>query len=377
MLLKKLCSLISIVAMLAVPGLAQNPNQPQPQTATTLAFPLLNPPQAPVNLNIATSGAPGPSSSTVFYWLVAEFPIGNSTPAGPFQAFNVPATLSGGNFEILNWPSVASATGYDVLKTTTNVAPTGACGCAVVINTAATTVNDQSNSTSAYTVTTFAPASVQVQLDNEATGVPGQSAITARQNGALYNTTDGQWALLPGDCVMFATAGAFAANSAGAGTITGPAVVRIAANNWLLQGITTAAANSLAVECDIDVPSRNTPGRGILITSVQLFYGVQTTALTSITPPTLNSLTYPATGAAAGITSASVPGGLTVTPGVLQLATTTSGQCYSENIKLATPFALVALNQRLTLEQIFNQAAAASTQLQFCGAIVYFSAFEL
>lgn len=171
-----------LICILAVSCLAQNPNQPQPQIATTLAFPLLNPPQAPVSLNIATSGAPGPSSSTVFYWLVAEFPIGNSTPAGPFQAFNVPATLSGGNFEILNWPAVAGATGYDVLKTTTNMAPTGACACAVVTNTANTTVNDQSNSTGAYTVNTFSANGVMVQLTNEPYS-PGVSHLVLRQAG--------------------------------------------------------------------------------------------------------------------------------------------------------------------------------------------------
>lgn len=371
-------TIAALIVALSLFSFAQNPAQPQPQVATTLTFPLINPPVSPPTLNIAISGAPGPSSSTVFYWLVAEFPIGNSSPSGPFQAFNVPTTLSGGNFEILNWPPVAGATGYDVLKTTTPVPPTGACACAVVINTASTTVNDQSNSTSAYTLNTFPLTSAQIVLDNEGSGALGVSIPTARQGGALLQVPDGMYNLMPADCAMFTTAGAFAANTGGSGGLTGPAVVRIAANNWVLQGITTAVANSIAVECDINPPARITAGRGVKITSIQLLYGVQTTALTSITAPTLSTVTYPATGGAAAATVGTLAGGtLTVTPGTLQLATTTSGQCYSENIALGTPIILNTTNQRLTLEQIFNQTAAAATQLQICGAVVYYTSIPL
>lgn len=368
----------ALIMALSLFSLAQNPAQPQPQVATTLSFPLLNPPVPPPTLNIAINGAPGPSSSTVYYWLVSEFPIGNSSPSGPFQAFNVPTTLSGSNYEILNWPPVAGATGYDVLKTTTPVPPTGACACAVVINTASTTVNDQSNSTSAYTVNTFPITSAQIVLDNEASGVAGVAIPTARQGGALLQVPDAMYTILPADCGMFMTAGAFAANSAGSGGLTGSALVRIAANNWVLQGVTTAVANSIAVECELNPITRSTAGRGAKITSIQLLYGVQTTALTSITAPTLSTITYPATGAAASATVGTLAGGtLTVTPGTLQLATTTSGQCYSENIALGTPLILNTTNQRLTLEQIFNQSAAAATQLQICGVVVYYTSIPL
>lgn len=371
-------TIAALIVALSLFSFAQNPAQPQPQVATTLTFPLINPPVSPPTLNIAISGAPGPSSSTVFYWLVAEFPIGNSSPSGPFQAFNVPSTLSGSNYEILNWPSIDGATGYDVLKTTTPVPPTGACACAVVINTASATVNDQSNSTSAYTVNTFSLTSAQIVLDNEGSGALGVSIPTARQGGALLQVPDGMYNLMPADCAMFTTAGAFAANTGGSGGLTGPALVRIAANNWVLQGITTAVANSIAVECDINPPARITAGRGVKITSIQLLYGVQTTALTSITAPTLSTVAYPATGGAAGATVGTLAGGtLTVTPGTLQLATTTSGQCYSENIALGTPIILNTTNQRLALEQIFNQSAAAATQLQICGAVIYYTSIPL
>lgn len=374
MFLKKLFTLILITTIAALPGMAQNPSQPQPLSATTLNFLLINPPVPPPTLNIAISGAPGPSSSTQFYWLVANFPIGNSTPSGPFQAFNVPTTLSGGNFEILNWSTVAGATTYDVLKTSTAAPPTGACACAVVIATAAITVNDQSNSTSAYTVNTFSSTAASIVWDNEATGVPGVSVMTPRSGlGALAQVPDGQFVIPPSDCGMFTTVGAFAANSAGAGGLASPAMVRVAANNWVLQGVTTAAANSIALFCDLNPFTRNTALRGAKVTSIQLFYGVQTTALTSITAPTLSTVSYGATGGAAQGTVAAFGGSLTVTPGGLQLATTASGSCYSENIALGTPITINTTNQRITVEQIFNQAAAAATQLQFCGAVVYYT----
>lgn len=176
-----------LIITLAIAGLAQNPAQPQPQVATTLAFPLMNPPGSPPSLNLAISGVPGPSSSTKFYWLVSNFPIGNSSPSGPFQAFNVPATLSGANFMILNWPAVAGASTYDVLKTNTATPPTGACACAVVVGTAALTVNDQANATLAYTVNTFPVQSVTQQLDSEATGVAGLAHVMLRQGNVLVN----------------------------------------------------------------------------------------------------------------------------------------------------------------------------------------------
>lgn len=182
MLFRNAFTMLLIAVLTLMPVMAQNPQQPQPSTATTLSFLLLNPPVPPPSLNIATNGAPGPSSSTKYYWLVSNFPIGNSSPSGPFQAFNVPATLSGTNYEILNWPPVASATSYDVLKTSTPAPPTGACACAVVTGTSALTVNDQSNSTSGYTVSTFDPSTAIFQLTNEPYAAAA-SHLVLRQGG--------------------------------------------------------------------------------------------------------------------------------------------------------------------------------------------------
>jgi hypothetical protein len=374
---RKLLSSIAIVLMLAAFAGAQNPTQPQPITATTISLPLLNPPAPPASANIQTTGTPGPSSNTVYYWLVSEFAIGNSSPAGPFEADNVPATLTSSNYETISWPSVLNALSYDVLKTTTNVPPTGACACAVTVGTTSLSVQDQSTSTSSYTVNTFNAPGAQIQIDNENNGTAGVSMIYARQSGAPAQFPDGIYKVSPNDCSLYVVTGAWAANSAGAGGLTIPAIVRVAANNWVLQGVTTAAANAIALNCEISVPSRLTAGHGAMITGMQLFYGVQTTALTSITTPTLSSVTYNATGGSAAGAVAATGGTLAVTPGTLQLATTTSGQCYSENITLGSPILLNNALKRVELEQIFNQTASAATQLQICGLVVYYTNIPL
>lgn len=191
--------------------------------------------------------------------------------------------------------------------------------------------------------------------------------------GQLRTTsdTDGAWNVPLGSCGINATTGALAAAGTVAGTNPGPLFV--AANNFVLQAVTTAAANVLKLDCDITPPARSTAGRGINITSIQVFYGVQTTALTSITAPTLSTVTFAATGGGAQGTVAAFGGTLAVTPGTLQLATTTTGQCYSENISLGTPIFVNTDLQRITVEQIFNQTGAAATTLQICGIRVYFT----
>lgn len=190
-MIRKLIS-IALTLLLGVGAAFPQSTPPPPIAASSVTLTLSNPPGSPPTATIAISGAPGPSSSTKFYWLVANFPIGNSSPSGPFQAFNVPATLSGGNFIILNWPTVAGATSYDVLKTSTAAPPTGACACAVTGGTGltATTVNDQANATVAYTVNTFDPNSVATRFTNENPNITGENnlglaAIMQRQNGTV------------------------------------------------------------------------------------------------------------------------------------------------------------------------------------------------
>lgn len=175
-------------------------------------------------------------------------------------------------------------------------------------------------------------------------------------------------------CGLNLTAGALAAAST-----TGqlPGIVRAAAGNSVLQISTTAAANTTQLDCDITPPTRLTSGRGVIVTGVQVYYGYQTTALTSITGPTVNSVTLPAAagGAAAGTVVTTAGGTLTTTAGTSHGtpgAVTTSGQCYSELTTFGTPFAATSGNVRLTYEEAFAQSAAAATVLQICGVVVQY-----
>ncbi len=139
------------------------------QTATDyiarrIQFQVLNPPQPVQTASVFVSGNPGPA--TYYYWIVTNTVLGASSPAGPFQLSNAPNTLSGSNFNQVNWSSIPDAISYDVLRTSTNAPPSGSCNCAVIAGTTSTTVNDQSNSLSAYTVNTFDPSTMAVVFQN-------------------------------------------------------------------------------------------------------------------------------------------------------------------------------------------------------------------
>jgi hypothetical protein len=184
----------------------------------------------------------------------------------------------------------------------------------------------------------------------------------------------------PQACSLTATTGAFAAGSAPV-TVAAPQLIRAASGNMILAATTTAAANVIELICDITVPGwqLNGPTKGVTITQVNVLYGVQTTAFTSIGAPTINSVTYPnstAAGAAAAATVLTTAGGtLTVTPTALQLTTTTLGQCFNEAITLGTPLLESNGNPNIqyTVDQVFNQTAAASTVMNVCDVYVTYN----
>jgi len=182
----------------------------------------------------------------------------------------------------------------------------------------------------------------------------------------------------PQACSLTATTGAFAAGS-GPVTVAAPQQKRAAAGNTLLVATTTAAANVIEMICDIAVPGwQLNGGKGVTITGVNVLYGVQTTAFTSIDAATISSVTYPnstAAGASAAGTVASAGGTLTVTPTVLQLTTTTLGQCFNEAITLGSPILQLNGNPNVqyTVDQVFHQTAAASTVINICDVYVTYN----
>ena len=108
------------------------------------------------NLTLSQVGAQG--TNTYYYWVVTVYAGGKSAPYGPVVTTSSNGTLSSTNYNVVSFTAptspLSAPTGYDILRTTTPTAPTGACACAVATAQSGSPVNDQSNTLSAYTVST-------------------------------------------------------------------------------------------------------------------------------------------------------------------------------------------------------------------------------
>lgn len=188
--MKKLLQLALLAGMgiTAIPALCQAPSNPTDIFATSLTFPLRNPPQSVTGISAQLLDNPG--STTYCYWIVANFLIGSSSPSAPLCVTNGPSTLVSGIR--VNWNSVTGALNYDVLRTSTPTTPSGACGCAVA--TANTTLTVTDTGVGAYTVNTFAPGAFKLVCDNEQSAA-GQSQLVCRANGVPVLTLSSAGAL--------------------------------------------------------------------------------------------------------------------------------------------------------------------------------------
>lgn len=188
--------------------------------------------------------------------------------------------------------------------------------------------------------------------------INGGSAITTD------SPSDGYAFIPPSKCWMTAATTAFA---------SGPALKMVAANNLVLSGTTNTTAGTIELTCSVNFDTRLTSGKGRTIADASILYGVQTTALSSIAAATADTVTWPAASTSSGATLASAGGTITATPGTLQLATTTAGQCYNEKLAFGTPIALNTDLQGLTLDQVFTTAGSTATTLQVCGVLVHYT----
>lgn len=151
-------------------------------------------------------------------------------------------------------------------------------------------------------------------------------------------------------------------------------LVRAAAGNLVFQSTTNTTAGTVTLTCDISVALR-LGGIG-KINSVNIFYGVQTTALSSVAAASFQRVTYAnstaAGAAAAGTVSSALGGTLTVTPTALQLTTTTTGQCFNQMVRFGTPITPNG-NSKITYEQVFTVAGTSATVLQVCAIQVNYT----
>ena len=116
--------------------------------------------------------------SQIHYWVVARYPIGDTQAAGPATANNTVGVpnLTAVNFVVVTWGAVAGATNYDVLRAITPAFPILPCtACAVVLNTALTTVTDNSAAGLAYPPAgrvAAVPALLELSIDNRDENLP-------------------------------------------------------------------------------------------------------------------------------------------------------------------------------------------------------------
>lgn len=175
---------VAIAMILAIGAAGQTPVNPI--TTSRILFPVFATAPAPaLGASITRSGNPGPR--TVYYWIVAKYPVGDAQMAGPFRGTNGPNSLSGSDFFSIAATLPQGATAYDVLRTSSPVPPSGACTCAVTGGTAVpagSTVDDQNDALGAYTVNPFDLNSLGLTLTNEVQGA-GVSHLILRQFGVF------------------------------------------------------------------------------------------------------------------------------------------------------------------------------------------------
>jgi hypothetical protein len=161
----------------------------------------------------------------------------------------------------------------------------------------------------------------------------GNWVISNSQNVEGY--ADGSFFVAPSACWFTNT------------TYTGtPAFIVLGASNVpVLNQTTNSTAGTETLTCGINVPTRLTANKGIYIKSINTYYGVQTTALTSIGTPTLSTITMPAPAAtetASTVTPVAVTGTFTNNTVTSGLGLTTAGAFWSVKSTLATPLAVTS-----------------------------------
>jgi len=185
-----ICLKTGILLVLAtVAAFAQNPPvQPPPAlNASSLNFPVIVPAMDPIaNASVSLIGNPGPARYC--YWIVTNYLVGNTTPVKIRPCItNGPITLSSSNYDQISFNLPPQAVSADILRTSgtgMDQAPQGSCACAVATANTTSTVQDQSNSLSAYTVTTFDPSVLNIGLTNVVVGA-GASHLKLFQNNQL------------------------------------------------------------------------------------------------------------------------------------------------------------------------------------------------
>lgn len=134
--------------------------------------------QAPSTLNMGVSGPSGvmfvntqrtgnAGNSSFYYWVIANYPIGQASTTVSSLIINAPDSLTGSNFITVFWTAVPNALSYDVLRTSTAAIPGSCSNCSVATGLTGTSYVNNSNTVSSYTYAPVGTAQAQFRLDNQ------------------------------------------------------------------------------------------------------------------------------------------------------------------------------------------------------------------
>ena len=125
------------------------------------------PPPNGISGSVAGTGA----QSTLFYWVIATYPRGDSQPAGPLTINNSQPVsgLSVTNFNRIRWNALGGATSYTVIRNTTNSNPlaSGTCAsCQIATGLTVAQFDDVGGATGSFTISTIPGVSGYWELNN-------------------------------------------------------------------------------------------------------------------------------------------------------------------------------------------------------------------
>jgi hypothetical protein len=104
---------IALFAFCLLPFALRGQGNPPPVTAQQLIMPLsVGAPAQASEVSISRAGQPG--YGRYYYWVVSNYTIGSSSPAGPFIAPGAPSTLSSSDFFTIAWNDPGAAS-HDVV----------------------------------------------------------------------------------------------------------------------------------------------------------------------------------------------------------------------------------------------------------------------
>lgn len=130
-------------------------------------------------------------------------------------------------------------------------------------------------------------------------------------------------------------------------TYTGtPAFLVLGASNVpVLNQTTNSTTGTETLTCYINVPTRLTANKGVYIKDFTTYYGIQTTAITSVGTSTLGTITFPVAAAsetASTVTPVAAGGTITNNTVTSGLGLTTAGAFWSLKSTLGTPLAVTS-----------------------------------